>query len=66
VQSLAPISSRPFESAAEAAGAGAGVVDAESFLDPEEEPELHAKMDAEPIIKKRIVFFIVARVNYEE
>jgi hypothetical protein len=58
VQSLAPINSRPFSSAADAA-AGAGVA-AESFLDPEEAPELHANMDAEPIANKRIVFFIVA------
>jgi hypothetical protein len=56
VQSLAPISSRPFESAA--AGA-AGAAAAESVFE-DEPPELHARTAPEQISKKKIVFFIVA------
>jgi hypothetical protein len=59
VQSLAPISSRP---CSDAAGTAAGAVTAESLL-PEEEPEeLQAMTVAEATIKKRIVFFMVAKI----
>jgi hypothetical protein len=57
VQSLAPISSSPFDSAAAGAAAGADV--AESFLSAELLDELQATTAMEPISKRKNNFFIV-------
>jgi hypothetical protein len=59
VQSLAPISSRPLSEAAVAAGA-AGAAAVSVWVAEEVPEELHARIEAEPISKKRIAFFIVS------